>query len=146
MKTILLTMLIVISAGFRVEEKGALKVSLSNIKKTGKIHVAVYRDGDDFPNEKLMVKNLLGEGVDGKCELQFEEIPFGAYAVAIYQDVNGNGKLDKGMFGIPDEPFAFSNNFRPKFGGPSFEKCKFDFKANNQTLDITMINSLFGKE
>lgn len=146
MKTILLVILLAISVAFRVEEKGALKVSLSNIKKTGKIHVAVYRDGDDFPSEKSLVKSLLGEAVGGKFELQFEEIPFGSYAVAIYQDVNGNGKLDKGMFGIPDEPFAFSNNFRPKFGGPSFQKCKFDFKENNQTLDISMINSLFGGE
>lgn len=135
--------LVLIAAAFRVEEKGALKVSLSNIKKTGKIHVAVYRDGDDFPSEKTMVKKMLGEAVEGKCELQFEGVPFGSYAIAIYQDVNGNGKLDKGMFGIPDEPFAFSNNFRPKFGGPSFEKCKFDFNKDNQTMQIEMINSLF---
>ena len=135
---------LMISFGFHSEEKGSLKISLSNIKKTGKIKIAVYRKGEDFPDDKLIVKSLEGESTDGKCEFQFESIPFGSYAVAIYQDVNGNGKLDKGMFGIPSEPFAFSNNFRPKFGGPSFDKCKFDLTKDNLALNIEMINSLFG--
>lgn len=143
-KSILIILAVLISFAFSKEEKGALKIRLSNIKKSGKIHVAVYRDGEDFPNEKFLMRRLTSEASNGKCELEFDEIPFGQYAVAIYQDVNGNGKLDKGMFGIPDEPFAFSNNFRPKFGGPSFEKCKFDFKENNLMLTIEMINSLFG--
>lgn len=145
MKTILLTTLLAISVAFRMEEKGTLRVTLSNIRKTGKIHVSVYRHGDDFQSEKFLVKSLTSESTNDKCEFQFESIPFGSYAVAIYQDVNGNGKLDKGMFGIPSEPFAFSNNFRPKFGGPSFDKCKFDFKENNQLLNIEMVNSLFGR-
>jgi uncharacterized protein (DUF2141 family) len=146
MKTqlIAIAMLLASLSAFKEEDKGTLKVSLSNIKETGKIHVAVYRSGEDFPNQKLKVKSLLGEGINGKCELSFDEIPFGVYAIAVYQDVNGNGQLDKGMFGIPDEPFAFSNNFRPRFGGPSFEKCKFDFNKNDQVIRIEMINSLFG--
>ena len=135
---------LMISTGFHSEEKGSLKVKLSNIKETGKIKIGVYRNGDEFPDAKFLVKTLIGEGVNGQCEVQVEEIPFGSYAIAIYQDVNGNGKLDKGMFGIPSEPFAFSNNFRPKFGGPSFEKCKFDFTKDNQAVQIEMINSLFG--
>lgn len=145
MKTIIAFFAILIAAtGFRTEESGSLKVSLSNVKKTGKIHVAVYRQGDEFPSSKFLFKSVIGEETKGKCEIQFEAIPFGSYAVAIYQDVNGNGQLDKGMFGIPSEPFAFSNNFRPKFGGPSFEKCKFDFNKDNQAIQIEMINSLFG--
>src|SRR5882762_6702801 len=146
MKTIALVLglSMMISTGFHSEEKGSLKVSLSNVKKTGKIQVAVYRTGNEFPSDKFIVKGLSGEASNGKCEFQFESIPYGVYAVAIYQDVNGNGKLDKGMFGIPSEPFAFSNNFRPKFGGPSFDKCKFDLTKDNLALNIEMINSLFG--
>jgi len=140
---ILSVAIIMMITGFRPEDKGSMKVNLSNIKKTGKIHVAVYREGA-FPDSKFLVKSVTGEGMNGKCELQFEDIAYGSYAVAIYQDVNGNGKLDKGLFGIPEEPFAFSNNFKPRFGGPSFEKCKFDFNKNNQTVQIEMINSLFG--
>jgi uncharacterized protein (DUF2141 family) len=145
-KIVLAILIALISFAFNPEEKGVLKITLSNIKKTGKIHVGLYSEGGDFPSDKSRVKTLTGEVSNGKCELQFDEIPYSSYAVAIYQDVNGNGKLDKGMFGIPEEPFAFSNNFRPRFGGPSFESCKFDFKEDNQTLTIEMINSMFGKD
>jgi uncharacterized protein (DUF2141 family) len=138
------TLMVFISFAFSVEENGKLKITLTNIKKSGKIRAAVYRREDEFPGDKTIFKYLATEASNGKCELDFESIPFGSYAVAVYQDVNGNGKLDKGMFGIPEEPFAFSNNFRPRFGGPSFDKCKFDFKENNQMLTIEMINSLLG--
>lgn len=145
--TILIAALsLMISTGFHSEEKGSLNITLSNIKKPGKITVAIYRNGDEFPGEKFLVTKKSLDVAKDKCDLQFESMPFGSYAVAIFQDVNGNGKLDKGMFGIPSEPFAFSNNFRPKFGGPSFEKCKFDFTKDNQAIQIEMINSLFGGE
>jgi uncharacterized protein (DUF2141 family) len=144
MKTIAIVLATIILVVFRNEERGDLKITLSNIKKAGKIYAAVYKEGDDFPSDKTILSRSSGDAAKGKCELTIGAIPFGAYAIAVYQDVNGNGKLDTGMFGIPQEPFAFSNNFRPKFGGPSFDKCKFDFKEDNQTLTMEMINSLFG--
>ena len=142
--TLFAAIALMMSTGFHAEEKGSLKVTLINIKKTGKISTAVYRNGEEFPDEKYIVTKKTLEGAKDKCDLQFDSLPFGSYAIAIYQDVNGNCKLDKGMFGIPSEPFAFSNNFKPKFGGPSFEKCKFDFNKENQAIEIEMINSLFG--
>lgn len=143
MKTPLALIALLSLASFSNDENGSLVVSLSNIKKTGKIHVALYKKCDDFPDSKFIVRSLTNE-CTGSCSFQFESVPYGEYAIAIYQDENNNGKLDTGMFGIPSEPFAFSNNFRPKFGGPSFEKCRFEFSKDKQDLQIQMINSLFG--
>lgn len=140
----LLTLVLALSTGFRSETKGVLNVSLTNIKNTGKISIAVYKEGEDFPNDKFLVTGQIGECTTGICSFQFKDLAFGNYAIAIYQDVNGNGKLDTGTFGIPSEPFAFSNNFRPKWGGPSYEKCKFDFVKDKQVVEIAIINSLFG--
>jgi uncharacterized protein (DUF2141 family) len=135
--------LIFLSMNFRLEETGKLVVTLSNIKKTGKVHVGLYREGETFPDKKFQVKSLTGDCKDD-CKFEFDAIPFGEYAIAVYQDENGNGKLDTGFFGIPSEPFAFSNNFKPRFGGPSFEKCRFSFSKESQSIQIEMINSLFG--
>lgn len=143
-KSLILVGLAVAAMAFRSETTGSLVVSLSNITKSGKINVAIYRAGEEFPSDKYLVKGQTGECKTGICTFEFKEIPFGEYAVAIFQDVNGNGKLDTGNFGIPSEPFAFSNNFRPKWGGPSFDKCKFQLTADKQVLEIAMINSLFG--
>lgn len=143
--TILFFLLIlIISTAFQPENQGSLTVSLSNIKKTGKINLAVYKAGEDFPNDKFLVKNLSGECKTGVCTFEFKSLPYGEYAIAIYQDENGNGKLDTGNFGVPKEPFAFSNNFRPKWGGPTFDKCKFQFTKDKQAIEIALINSLFG--
>ncbi|WP_245990753.1 DUF2141 domain-containing protein [Hymenobacter rubripertinctus] len=53
------------------------------------------------------------------------QLPPGEWAVAITQDLNNNDKVDKNLLGIPTEPFAFSNNVRPRFAPPAFDDCKF---------------------
>ncbi len=53
------------------------------------------------------------------------QLPPGEWAVAITQDMNNNDKVDKNVLGIPTEPFAFSNNVRPRFAPPAFDECKF---------------------
>ena len=63
----------------------------------------------------------------------------GEWAVALTQDVNNNDKLDKNLLGIPTEPYAFSNNVRPKFSAPNFEECKFMADADGQVVTINLI-------
>lgn len=144
MKTniILLFSLLLLSA-FTGEQQGTVNLSITNIKQAGTLHIGLYRAGDEFPGDKFRVQGVQKD-CKGDCSVTFEAVPFGDYAVAVFQDVNGNNKLDTGLFGIPSEPFAFSNNFRPKFGGPTFEKCKFTLSAEKLALDIQLINSLFG--
>jgi len=48
----------------------------------------------------------------------------------MYQDENGNGKLDTGAFGIPVEKFGFSNDAEGVMGPPSYEKCGFTFSED----------------
>lgn len=63
----------------------------------------------------------------------------GEWAVALTQDVNNNDKLDKNLLGIPSEPYAFSNNVRPKFSAPKFEECKFMADADGKVVTINLI-------
>ena len=48
----------------------------------------------------------------------------------LYQDENGNGKLDTGAFGIPVEKFGFSNDAEGVMGPPSYEKCSITFSED----------------
>ena len=61
----------------------------------------------------------------------------GTYAVAIYQDVNSNGKIDVGSLG-PKEPYGFSNNPRIFFSKPSYDKVKFQATAAETTLHVRL--------
>lgn len=52
--------------------------------------------------------------------VRFRDLPPGGYAAVAFQDVNGNGKLDKNLLGIPREPYGFSNSARGSAGPPKF--------------------------
>ncbi|MBS1978812.1 MAG: DUF2141 domain-containing protein [Bacteroidetes bacterium] len=135
---------LLILSGFSHEDRGSLTVTISNIKKTGKMHIGLYSKGDKFPDKKYQVKGLISECSGAQCTVTFDAVPYGEYAIAIFQDVNDNNELDTGFFGIPSEPVAFSNNFRPKFGGPKFDECRFRMENPSQVEKIELINSLFG--
>lgn len=55
----------------------------------------------------------------------FKNLPQGLFAVAVYHDQNENEELDKGLFGIPKEGYAFSNNVFGSFGPPKFDEASF---------------------
>ncbi len=61
----------------------------------------------------------------------------GTYAIAIYQDLNNDGKFDVGSLG-PKEPYGFSNNPRILFSKPSYDKVKFLATAAETTLHVRL--------
>jgi uncharacterized protein (DUF2141 family) len=78
---------------------------------------------------------------EGKTEISIPvELAPGEWAVALTQDTNDNGKLDKNMLGIPTEPYAFSNNVRPRLAAPKFEECKFTVSGPGKVVAITAWN------
>jgi uncharacterized protein (DUF2141 family) len=61
---------------------------------------------------------------NNKIMCKFENIPYGNYAVSIYNDENKNNKLDLSFFGIPKEDWGISNNVRHKMSSPDFEESQ----------------------
>jgi uncharacterized protein (DUF2141 family) len=64
------------------------------------------------------------------------EVPAGRWAISAYEDKNGNGQLDMGLFG-PKEP----SGFWPAFNGwhkPRFEEVSFSVNADIPHADITL--------
>ena len=66
------------------------------------------------------------------------DLPNGEWAVVITQDTNNNDKLDKNFIGIPTEPYAFSNNVRPKLAPPDFNDCKFVVGGPGKVVNIVL--------
>ena len=67
------------------------------------------------------------------------DLPAGTYAVSLYEDLNGNHKLDHNWIGIPGEPVGVSNNPAARFGAPKFGESSFHLAANPQTITIRMV-------
>ncbi len=57
----------------------------------------------------------------GSVTVSVKSIPPGRYAVQAYHDEDGNGRLHKGLLGIPAEAIGFSRDARVRLGAPSFE-------------------------
>ncbi|UOQ54348.1 DUF2141 domain-containing protein [Hymenobacter cellulosivorans] len=66
------------------------------------------------------------------------DLPHGEWAVALTQDMNDNDLVDKNFMGIPTEPYAFSNNVRPKLAAPGFDECKFVVNGTAKVVTISM--------
>lgn len=64
----------------------------------------------------------------------FEDMPMGRYAIQVFHDENGNGDLDTGAFGIPNERYGFSNNAVANFGPPALEERLFTLGANTKVV------------
>jgi uncharacterized protein (DUF2141 family) len=67
---------------------------------------------------------------------RFEPVRAAVYAVACFHDENGNGKLDTGLFGIPKEGTAASNDAKGRMGPPKFQDAKFPFQGSDTQLRV----------
>jgi uncharacterized protein (DUF2141 family) len=120
-------------------ENPKLTIQLNNIKKKGTIYISVCSQASEWSDNGKYTFTLEPNSSEQNL-FEINSIPNGAYAIALYQDVNGNGKLDTNFLGIPKEPYAFSNNRIPVFSEPSFEKCKFEFNQQSQQILINLLN------
>ncbi len=129
MKLLFLTFILLFS-GVKTHK---LSIHISGISKIkGSLFIAIFRATDDFPVFGKQFKGIVKE-VEGKSQnYNFDNLPEGEYALAIYQDANRNKILDKNLLGIPTEIYGFSNNARRNFSAPSFQEAKFKLNRDLQ--------------
>lgn len=65
-----------------------------------------------------------------RTALVFRNLPAGRYALSLYHDENGNGKLDTNIAGIPTEHYGFSRDARGHMSPPSFADAAIDLRAD----------------
>jgi uncharacterized protein (DUF2141 family) len=122
-----------------LKAQALLQVTLNNIKSAkGKVLLALFNSEKGFPENS---KNafLLREmpAAKGSVKVNFENIPAGTYAIAVFHDVNLDGKLNTNLLGIPKEDYGFSNKARPGFRAPTFQEAAFKINGNaNITIEI----------
>src|SRR5437764_9308992 len=72
-----------------------------------------------------------------KVVFVYRNLPAGRYAVSVFHDENGNGKLDTNVVGMPTEPYGFSRDARALMGPPSFADAAFDLQADT-TITVNL--------
>lgn len=90
-------------------------------RATCPVFVAIYREPESWLGDTpfRFEKQRMQAGL---ARLTVRGLAPGKYALFAFCDQNGNGKLDEDSFGVPKEPFGFSNA-RPGDLEPSFEEA-----------------------
>ena len=114
---------------------GTLTIRVSNLRNAkGRVHVdlcpqaSFLKDGCPFAASapaQVPVTTLVIKGV-----------PPGRYAAQLFHDENGNDKMDRGLFGIPKEGFAFSRDAPIRMSPPKWAEAEFGFAGAAQTIQV----------
>ena len=106
-----------------------LTIEVASFENTkGVLRVCVTDQKDDFLKSCAFSKIVTVE--NDTVSLKIENIEKGNYAVSVYHDENNSGIIETGgVFGIPLEPYGFSNNPNMTFG-PSYKKSVFKMTSD----------------
>jgi uncharacterized protein (DUF2141 family) len=107
--------------------EGDVSVTVTGLRSArGNVLACMTRRPDAFPDcDKDPQARSLTVPAGTTVELHFGPVPSGRYAISLFHDENGNGKLDKRLI-MPREGYGFSRNAPVVFGPPSFASAAFD--------------------
>ncbi|HEY2486192.1 MAG TPA: DUF2141 domain-containing protein [Candidatus Binataceae bacterium] len=103
------------------EETGErIKAEVVGLHSTdGDVKCARFNGAEGFPaDSSKAIKTTSGPIHDGIAECDFDQVPAGEYAIAVYHEENSNGKLDRIFVGIPKEGVGVSNETAGTFDRP----------------------------
>ena len=116
---------------------GPLTVTLENIKtQAGEIRLGVYDAAGYEGGEAVGGASVTANAAT--VSVTVEGLPPGEYGIKLFHDVNGDGEMNSNPFGMPIEPFAFSNNAKGRFGPAKWNDARFEVTADGAVQVISL--------
>ncbi len=105
--------------------------------RTGMVMVALYDSAAAYDARSGTPVARTAISASGRVVATFENLPAGDYAVKAFHDVNGDGEMNTNPFGLPTEPYAFSNNAVGNMGPARWDRAHFAVSGETaQTISI----------
>lgn len=103
--------------------------------RTGSVMVALYDSEAAYEGGPAVAR--MAVPASGRVVARFENLPAGDYAMKAFHDVDGDGEMDANPFGMPTEPYAFSNNAVGNMGPARWDSARFVVSGETaQTISI----------
>lgn len=118
------------------KEVGKLIINFNGFDNNdGTVRVALVNDPSKFLGDSPFKAKVVVIK-ENKAVVEFNDLPFGEYAVSAFHDEDSDEELGTGLFGIPTEEYGFSNNARGSFGPAEYEDAKFLVDETIKTITI----------
>lgn len=131
----LIIMLFILGFNSSAEEASlSLTVKVTGVEEDqGQIFLSLFTSESNYLKQPVISRNFPVENND-EMKLEMNGLGEGIYAVSVFYDQDGDGKMKKGFMGIPKEPVGFSNNVKGTFGPPSFEETSFQLETDMEIV------------
>ena len=117
-----------------------VKVTITGIPGVqGTMLVGLFDSASSFTKRPLKNSPKVRVTSTSPMTVTIPNVPPGTYAISVVQDLNGNGRLDKTLVGMPEEPLAFSRVSKIPRGKPSFSACSFEVKESDVSMTIRLV-------
>lgn len=112
----------------------SLDVHVDNLQAPGTLYAALYSGaGAGWEDTPVALSSSDSD------HLRFDDLQPGQYALQLFQDLNGNQKLDLSRRGIPQEPVGLSGQPEYTRGRPAASECLFTVEANGSSIRIRLL-------
>lgn len=116
-----------------------LELTVTNFDENkGQLIISIFDDPKGFPEKGKEWKRIYIDKIHKEGTSISIEIPKGDYAIALFHDLNLDGKCNFNFIGIPTEAYGFSQNIRPIISIPSFEDTMFHVDGT-ESIEIKLI-------
>ena len=121
------------------ESTRTLSIRVSGLKnQVSTLYVAVFDSAKGFPKPEHSRTTTTVPVNAESVEFSLSLPATSTTGIAVFQDLNGDGKLTKSRFGLPIEPYGFSNDARSTFGPPSFSQAAFQVSEKTPAMEISV--------
>lgn len=116
-------------------EAAKLTLTVTDIANhEGTLMIAVH-DEENYDGQPVAASMVPVSG--GEVSTSFDLEP-GMYAIKMFHDVNDDGEMGTNPFGMPTEPFGFSNNAKGQFGPAKWEDAKFEVTDAGASQSVSL--------
>jgi uncharacterized protein (DUF2141 family) len=118
-------------------EKGSLTIKITGFESDeGECWFGLDNTEEVFEGEDTVFIGKILPVVNREVNLTIEDLPYGNYAIRVFQDENSNSELDTNFLGIPTENYGYSNNASDWFGPPNWDDAKFTFNQKEMFIEL----------
>lgn len=118
------------------QQGATLTIELQVKTHQGRVMIAIYDEAGWQGGKPVRV--AMADAAPARVAAEIAGLAPGRYAVKLFQDLDGDGRMGSNPFGMPTEPFGFSRDAMGAAGQPAWADAAFEVTAAGATQTITL--------